>query len=216
MSSFNSLSFALAYHTLHIYGLYSLSQSLWPCCLFKCVPLVDLLNCLLWAEQISCHQTPIPCTWDSVTTFTSVTVFFLYWVRLGSKKKIYKFTIMVLITYPSICCVVLSYLTNKIINHFNTGKFSCQMQGSHLIVKNKVRQKAGQCTDSENKVDHHWCISSLKYFRMAEINCAKIELQFNHVAISQCIVKSINNNEINVATCTCTCKLKKCNSSLIG
>ena len=33
LNSFNHLSFILADHTLHIYGL-SLSQSLWSCCLY--------------------------------------------------------------------------------------------------------------------------------------------------------------------------------------
>ena len=48
MSSFNPLSFTLAYHTLHTYGLSLYGQSLCSCCLlttWKCVPLLDLLLC---------------------------------------------------------------------------------------------------------------------------------------------------------------------------
>ena len=37
--------------------------------------------------------------------------------------------------------VDISSLTNKILNHFNTGMFSCQMQGSHLMVKKNYKSK---------------------------------------------------------------------------
>ena len=79
MFSFNPLSFTLAYHTLHTHGL-SLSQSLCTCCLlttWKCAPLVDLLS---RQNEIACH---ILCTWDTVTTYTPVTIFF----SLGVQKK---------------------------------------------------------------------------------------------------------------------------------
>ena len=82
MFSFNLLSFTLAYHTLHACDL-SLSQSLCTCCLlttWKCAPLVDLLS---RQNEIACHIHPTLCTWDTVTTYTPVTIFF----SLGSAKK---------------------------------------------------------------------------------------------------------------------------------
>ena len=54
------LSFTLTYPTLQTYG-FSLSQSLCSCCLlttWKCVPLVNLFNSLLWAEQNGLPPTP--------------------------------------------------------------------------------------------------------------------------------------------------------------
>ena len=88
---FNPLSFTLAYnyHTLHTYGL---SLIVRVCALAACSPPGSV--CLYWIcltvcygqDEMACHLHPIFCTWDAVTTWTPVTVFFPLGMRLCSNK----------------------------------------------------------------------------------------------------------------------------------
>ena len=75
MSSFNPLSFTLAYHILHTYGLSIIVK---VCAHAACsppgrvhVPLLDLLLC---AGRNGLHL--LLCTLDTVTAYTPVTLFF--------------------------------------------------------------------------------------------------------------------------------------------
>ena len=83
MSSFNHLSFTLAYHTLHIYGL---SLIVKVCVLAACSPPGSV--CLYWIscyaqDEMAYHLNLILCTSDAVTACTPVTLFF----PLGVRKK---------------------------------------------------------------------------------------------------------------------------------
>ena len=54
--------------------------------IWKCVPLVDLLNTVMGRTKTACHLHLVLCTWDAVITCTPVTDLFQLVVQLCSKE----------------------------------------------------------------------------------------------------------------------------------